>query len=305
MEFADDGDLLQRIKKHKTEDKLIPEDQIMSIFIQVVSGLNRIHQLNIMHRDLKSANVFLNKDGRAQLGDLNVSKLAQLGLNYTQTGTPYYASPEVWKEKPYGFKSDIWSLGCVLYEMASLKPPFKAKNMNELYKKVAKGLYSPIPSMYSKTLSKIIGSLLRKNPSNRPGADEILKTLIMGQSKLQDQSMHFDLEGMKPIDSSQTSQEVVTSSNLEMILTKYSKNKTTSTEDTLLDTILVPQNGKLKQIATKLPKSNYLACSTEGNTSKNEFSHGLHFSRNSINVVPNSNNKSMIVEMKEYNSQMK
>ena len=64
-----------------------------------------------MHRDLKSANVFLHKDGTAQLGDLNVSKLAKLGLNYTQTGTPYYASPEVWKEKPYDFKSDIWSLG--------------------------------------------------------------------------------------------------------------------------------------------------------------------------------------------------
>ena len=87
-----------------------------------------------MHRDLKSANVFLHKDGRAQLGDLNVSKIAKQGLNYTQTGTPYYASPEVWKEKPYDFKSDIWSLGCVLYEMIALKPPFRAKNMNELFK---------------------------------------------------------------------------------------------------------------------------------------------------------------------------
>jgi NIMA (never in mitosis gene a)-related kinase len=102
---------LRKLNKYKKEQKPIPEEQIMSIFVQVVSGLSRIHQLNIMHRDLKSANVFLNKDGRAQLGDLNVSKIAQLGLNYTQTGTPYYASPEVWKEKPYDFKSDIWSLG--------------------------------------------------------------------------------------------------------------------------------------------------------------------------------------------------
>ena len=111
MEYADNGDLLEKIKKYKKLNKYIPEDEIMSIFIQTVNALKRLHQLNIMHRDIKSANVFLNKDGKAQLGDLNVSKLAQLGLNYTQTGTPYYASPEVWKEKPYDFKSDIWSLG--------------------------------------------------------------------------------------------------------------------------------------------------------------------------------------------------
>jgi NIMA (never in mitosis gene a)-related kinase 1/4/5 len=84
-----------------------------------------MHDLNIMHRDLKSANVFLNKDFTIKLGDMNVSKVvSQKSLNYTQTGTPYYASPEVWKDEPYDFKSDIWSLGCVLYEMIALKPPF-------------------------------------------------------------------------------------------------------------------------------------------------------------------------------------
>jgi NIMA (never in mitosis gene a)-related kinase len=78
-----------------------------------------------MHRDIKSANIFLNKDETIKLGDMNVSKEAdQNGLNYTQTGTPYYASPEVWRDEPYGFKSDIWSLGCVIYEMICLKPPF-------------------------------------------------------------------------------------------------------------------------------------------------------------------------------------
>lgn len=111
MEYADNGDLLQKIKKYKDRRKYISEEQIMSTFVQIVNGLKKIHDLDIMHRDLKSANVFLNRDGRVQLGDLNVSKLSQQGLNYTQTGTPYYASPEVWKEKPYDFKSDIWSIG--------------------------------------------------------------------------------------------------------------------------------------------------------------------------------------------------
>lgn len=84
-----------------------------------------MHKIKIMHRDLKSANIFLYNDMKAKLGDMNVSKVTnQQGLNYTQTGTPYYASPEVWKDEPYDIKSDVWSLGCVIYEMVTLKPPF-------------------------------------------------------------------------------------------------------------------------------------------------------------------------------------
>ena len=92
----------------------------------MVRALKLLNQMKIFHRDLKCANVFLYKDGNAKLGDLNVSKVAKKGLLYTQTGTPYYASPEVWKDQPYDSKSDIWSLGCVLYEMTTLKPPFRA-----------------------------------------------------------------------------------------------------------------------------------------------------------------------------------
>lgn len=84
------------------------------MFIQITRGLKALHQLRILHRDLKSANVFVFKDGSFKLGDMNVSKLAK-SLCKTQTGTPYYASPQVWKDSPYDKKSDIWSLGCVLY----------------------------------------------------------------------------------------------------------------------------------------------------------------------------------------------
>jgi len=89
-----------------------------------------MHKIKIMHRDLKSANIFLSNDTIAKLGDMNVSKVTNTkGLNYTQTGTPYYASPEVWRDEPYDNKSDVWSLGCVLYEMITLKPPFIAEDM--------------------------------------------------------------------------------------------------------------------------------------------------------------------------------
>jgi NIMA (never in mitosis gene a)-related kinase len=123
---------------------------------------------------MKSANIFLWKDGTAKLGDLNVSKIAKKGLLYTQTGTPYYASPEVWKDQPYDHKSDIWSLGCVLYEMCSLVPPFRAEDMNGLFKKVLKGQYPAIPSHYSMDMRIVIKSMLQVNCQNRPDCDQLL-----------------------------------------------------------------------------------------------------------------------------------
>ena len=124
-------------------------------------GLRVLHQQNIFHRDLKSANIFLNKDGSAKLGDMNVSKIAKKGLLYTQTGTPYYASPEVWRDQPYDSKSDIWSLGCVLYESITLKPPFRAEDMAGLYKKVLAGKWQPLPTHFSEDLSNTVGELMR------------------------------------------------------------------------------------------------------------------------------------------------
>ena len=112
-------------------------------------GLKSLHDHKILHRDLKCANVFI-ANGIYKLGDLNVSKVLKKEMAQTQTGTPYYASPEVWKDKPYDSKSDIWSLGCVIYEMTTLKPPFRAEDMDGLYKKVIKGSYSKIGDNYSK-----------------------------------------------------------------------------------------------------------------------------------------------------------
>jgi NIMA (never in mitosis gene a)-related kinase len=112
--------------------------------IQITRGLKALHELKILHRDLKSANVFMFSNGSVKLGDMNVSKMSR-NMCKTQTGTPYYASPEVWKDLPYDKKSDIWSLGCVIYEAIALKPPFRANDMEGLYKKVTRGFYPRIP----------------------------------------------------------------------------------------------------------------------------------------------------------------
>src|SRR6185295_8771772 len=121
LEYADDGDLESKLKNHIKNKTTFPETQLWSYLIQMIQGLKVLHDIDIMHRDLKSANIFVMKDGSIKLGDLNVSKVIKKGLAFTQTGTPYYASPEVWADKPYDYKSDIWSVGCVLYELCTLK----------------------------------------------------------------------------------------------------------------------------------------------------------------------------------------
>ena len=145
------GDLAKKIKQ--AGNKYFSEEQILEWFCQLLVAIKDIHDKKIIHRDIKSQNVFLTKEGIIKLGDLNVSKVAKKGMLQTQTGTPYYCSPEVWKDKPYDSKCDIWSVGCVLYEMCTNEPPFKASDMQGLYKKIVSGTYPPLPPHYSNELS--------------------------------------------------------------------------------------------------------------------------------------------------------
>lgn len=103
---------------------------------------------------------------------MNVSKVGDLCM--TQTGTPYYASPEVWKDLPYDYKSDIWSLGCVLYEMITFSPPFKGEDMEDLYQNIVTKNFDSIPSSYSQNLKLLIDGLLEKTPAKRPSTNYIL-----------------------------------------------------------------------------------------------------------------------------------
>lgn len=117
----------------------------------------------------------MNKDRTCKIGDMNVSKLAdKYGLNYTQTGTPYYASPEVWRDEPYSFKSDIWSLGCVIYEMIALKPPFDADDMQGLCKAILRGKYQKLPPQYSSDLHSMIKLMLTVDANRRPSSFDLM-----------------------------------------------------------------------------------------------------------------------------------
>ena len=141
MEYANDGDLSSKIKYNLKNGLIFRENIIWSYIIQLLEGINYLHENKIIHRDLKSANLFLMKDGTLKIGDLNVSKIAKMGIAFTQAGTPYYASPEVWLDKSYDNKSDIWSIGCIIYELCMLKTPFRGTSMKNLCLNIQKGYY--------------------------------------------------------------------------------------------------------------------------------------------------------------------
>ena len=235
MEYADKGDLFQLITERKKTKNYFTEQEVWKIFIQLLNGLKALHDFKILHRDIKSANVFLFKGGICKLGDLNVSKVARKGLGYTQTGTPYYASPEVWEEKPYDSKSDVWSLGCVMYEMITLRPPFQAKSMEELYKKVMRGNYPRIPSRYSEDLSDAIKLMIQVEAGARPSCEELLKMPMI------------------------TKRIEFFNNNKDIDITEE-QNESNNKKFELLKTIMVPN--KLENLAKNLPKPNY---DTEGN----------------------------------------
>ena len=237
MEYADKGDLFQVITERKKTKDYFDEQEIWKTFVQLLKGLKSLHDLNILHRDIKSANVFLFEGGICKLGDLNVSKVARKGLGYTQTGTPYYASPEVWEEQPYDSKSDVWSLGCVIYEMATLRPPFQAQSMEELYKKVMRGIYPKISSKYSEDLSDVLKLMIQVEVGARPSCDELLK-MPMIYKRIEFFNENKDLD--------------INNEQMDSINQKFQ----------LLKTINVPK--KLENLGKNLPKPNY---NTETNKS--------------------------------------
>uniref|UniRef100_A0A8C3KPI1 NIMA related kinase 3 n=1 Tax=Calidris pygmaea TaxID=425635 RepID=A0A8C3KPI1_9CHAR len=174
MEYCDDGDLMQKIKHQG--GSLFPEDTILHWFVQMCLGVKHIHDKRVLHRDIKSKNVFLTQSGKVKLGDFGSARLLAHPVSYacTYVGTPYYVPPEIWESLPYNNKSDIWSLGCILYELCTLRHPFQAKSWKHLILNICKGSYNPLPSHYSYELHYLIKQMFKRNPKNRPSASTIL-----------------------------------------------------------------------------------------------------------------------------------
>ncbi|XP_063682436.1 uncharacterized protein LOC134817233 [Bolinopsis microptera] len=175
MEYADGGTLAQYLA---TQEDDIPEDHILTMFRQMLEACKHLHDHNILHRDLKAANIFLTKNGMIKLGDFGISKILETKGASTVLGTPYYISPEMCEGKQYGPKSDVWALGCILYEMANREKAFEGSNLPALVNKIIKGHYKPVNSTYSSHLREIVDVLLTTDPDKRPGVDIVLNQVL-------------------------------------------------------------------------------------------------------------------------------
>ncbi|XP_062932822.1 serine/threonine-protein kinase Nek1 isoform X3 [Cynocephalus volans] len=175
MDYCEGGDLFKRINAQK--GILFQEDQILDWFVQICLALKHVHDRKILHRDIKSQNIFLTKDGTVQLGDFGIARVLNSTVELARTciGTPYYLSPEICENKPYNNKSDIWALGCVLYEMCTLKHAFEAGSMKNLVLKIISGSFPPVSLHYSYDLRSLFSQLFKRNPRERPSVNTLLE----------------------------------------------------------------------------------------------------------------------------------
>lgn len=177
MDYCDGGDLYNRISIQAKMAKLFPESLVLDWFVQISLALKHVHDRKILHRDVKSQNIFLTRSGIIKLGDFGIARVLNNTSELVRTciGTPYYLSPEICENKPYNNKSDIWALGCVIYELTTLKHAFEAMNMKNLVFKIIRGSYPPISTHYSYDLRNLVHQLFKRNPRDRPSINTILR----------------------------------------------------------------------------------------------------------------------------------
>ena len=177
MEYADNGDLYSIVNKHRQTKTYISEDLIWKFTLQIFQGIKYVHSKKIIHRDIKCQNIFLTKNGTIKIGDFGISRLLKNTVDdfaKTPIGTPYFLSPEICSGSKYNFKIDMWMIGCVLYELCTLRKPFEATSIPDLIEKIINQSYIPISKNYSDELKFLIEKLLNKDPQIRPSIKEVL-----------------------------------------------------------------------------------------------------------------------------------
>ena len=182
FEFCEYSDFNHLIKNNIKEKIYINEDIIWEFSYQCLKGLEYLHNNNIIHRDIKLLNIFLTKDKVIKIGDLGMAKIiTNKVINlYSRVGTPLYLPPELIKKENYDFKADIWSLGCSIYQLASLKPPFFDENLVILCKKIINEVPKRLPNVFSNDLNNFVFKLINKDKFNRPSAEEAIKLIPKG-----------------------------------------------------------------------------------------------------------------------------
>jgi len=182
MEYADAGDLHETIRKYREEKKKnFPEDTVRNWLVQILFALQYLHKNSILHRDLKTQNIFMTSNRLLKIGDFGISKTLSHVNDFATTaiGTPQNLSPEIIKQQKYDYKTDIWGLGCVLYEICSLNPPFGANDIGTLFQSIVRGSYRQLPKLYSQNLSELVKVMLRPDPHRRPTVAQLLAAKVL------------------------------------------------------------------------------------------------------------------------------
>jgi hypothetical protein len=176
MDFCEGGDLTKQIEIAKKKRQPLAEDQVLRWFTQAILALKYIHEKHILHRDLKPQNFFLSKSLCLKMGDFGIAKVLSctIAVARTQIGTPYYLSPELCQDKPYAWPSDIWAMGCILYEMCALKVPFDASSMPQLVQKITSDRVPSVPNVYSAFIKQLCTEMLSRSQDRRPSPESIL-----------------------------------------------------------------------------------------------------------------------------------
>lgn len=180
MEWAELGDLSLAWRRPEGADE--PAGSAMVVLIQLLLGLRHLHSLRVIHRDIKTKNILAGllvpggRELRVKLSDFGVSRILNTTSRMAQTtiGTPYYSSPEIFAGDPYDAKADIWSLGCVLYELLAGRRPFQSSGLRELGRRVQQCRYEALPKELPYGLRDLVDSMLQPSPERRPTADQLL-----------------------------------------------------------------------------------------------------------------------------------
>mmetsp|Transcript_10096 Transcript_10096/g.22265 ORF Transcript_10096/g.22265 Transcript_10096/m.22265 type:complete len:390 (+) Transcript_10096:1-1170(+) len=177
MDYAEGGDLYAKIQRARKGNQPFPEQQILRWFTQAALALKYMHDKLVLHRDLKSQNLFLTSCGRLRIGDFGIAKALESTSQFANTriGTPYYLSPEMCREQPYSWTSDVWAMGCVLFEMCCLRVPFEASNFRVVVEKITRGPLPTLPSSYSSELRAVASEMLNRDCKKRPSIADILQ----------------------------------------------------------------------------------------------------------------------------------
>ncbi|KYF39748.1 NEK kinase [Toxoplasma gondii ARI] len=178
LDYADGGDLHGRIVRMRAKHSLFDESTILRWFVQLCLAVNFLHEKNIVHRDIQSRNVFLDghDPGSVKLGDIAIPRVLQnrQDLASTSVATSGYVSPGTCEERPYSFKSDVWSLGCILYELACLEHPFDGASVQAAVGSIGKRQFNSVNPKYSEATAKLIEEMLSDDPGKRPTTAQIL-----------------------------------------------------------------------------------------------------------------------------------